>query len=69
MIDKMANVYKKTFSVRSKNKFIALLWGELLFVETCVEQRNVYFTVIGQVFHELWQLKPDMQMQEIFLQF
>ena len=33
MIDKMADVYKKTFPVRSKKEFIALLQpGELLLV-------------------------------------
>ena len=25
--------------------------------EICVEQRNIYFTVIGQVFHELLQFE------------
>ena len=25
--------------------------------DICVEQCNVYFTVIGRVFHELWQFE------------
>jgi len=38
-------------------RFVA---DELLLIfkmELCVEQRIVYFTVIGQVFHELWQFE------------
>ena len=38
--------------------------------EICVEQHNVYFTVIGQVYFTSYgSLKPNMQMREIFVWF
>jgi len=63
VINKMVDVYKKTIPVRSKNELIALLqvnyclYLNVLYREICVEQCNVYFTVIKQVFHELWQFE------------
>ena len=63
VIDKMAIVYQRSLPVRSKKKFIALLRGSycwylnVLDREISVEQSNVYFTVIGHAFHELWQFE------------
>jgi len=66
----MSDVYKKTFPVRSRKKKRVYRFdvGELLLVlnviiidvlykEISIEQDHVYFTVIGQAFHELWQLE------------
>ena len=36
LINKMADIYIKTFSMRSKNKFIAFFAGELLLLFKCV---------------------------------
>ena len=64
MIDKMFNVYKKTFPVRLTKGVYWFVAGELLLLfncvidsEICVEHRNIYFTVIGQIFQELWQFE------------
>ena len=67
MIHKIADVYKKTFPVRSKKRVYHFVAGELLLVlkmcykcldrEFTVEQSKIYFTVIGQAFHELWQFE------------
>ena len=51
---------------RKKNEFIALVWVsycqylnrlQMYRQGISVEQCNVYFTVIGQAFHELWQFE------------
>jgi len=71
VIDKMANVYKRTFPVRlKKNKFITLLrvnyyWYLNVLIddvdkEISLQQGNVYFKVIGQSFHKLWQFKTRL---------
>ena len=67
MFDKIADVYKNTFTVRTKKRVYHFVAGELLLVfkmcyrcldrEFSVEQSNIYSTVIGQAFHELWQFE------------
>ena len=63
VIDKMANVYQKIFLVRLKNEFITLLrvsyclYFLVLLMENCVEQHNVYITLLGLVFHKLWKFE------------
>ena len=68
VINKMADVYQKSFPMRlKKNKFIALLWASYCWYiymcyrcldrEISLEQGKVYFKVIGQRFHELWKFE------------
>ena len=50
-----SEIKKKSLSQVSYYWYLIVI--QCLDREYCVEQHNVYFTVIGQVFHELWQFE------------
>ena len=64
LINEMADIYKKTFSVKSKKRIYRFVAGELLLLFKCsigcldskisLKQGNFCFKVIGQAFQELW---------------